>query len=65
MLWEAWGIPHFRIFSRMNDCVSWSAFDPQDTSATHIGASGWLGRITAMMITHRPPGPWGTLLQAR
>lgn len=45
--------------------VSWSVFDPENTSATHIGATGWVGRITAMVIIHRPPGPWGASLQER
>lgn len=38
---EAWEIPRIRIFSRMKIHVSWSVFDPENTSATHIGATGW------------------------
>lgn len=37
------GFHTYGFFSRMNDHVSWSVFDPEDTSAMHIGATGWVG----------------------
>jgi hypothetical protein len=61
---EAWVLPHFRIFSRMDNHVSWSEADPEDRSATRIGRLA-PGPITVMVITHRTTGPCGASLQER
>ena len=52
---EAWGVPRIRIFSRLKNHVSWSVFDPEDTSAIQNGRlAGRLGRTHHCDGDHTP-----------